>query len=91
MNKKIEEWLNSKGRRHAELKIKTANSLTSYPKQEDVADWAEYFNLDGQLENLIWIFQPKINKTKFIEEIDNKLCELLEEAIMLNKKEIGNA
>ena len=93
MNKKIEEWLNTRGRRFVELKLKTFNSLKSiaYPKEEEVNDWAEFFTLSGQIEILVWAFCPKKNKTKFAKEIGDRLSELEEEAIMLNKTEIGDA
>lgn len=82
MNQKIRLWLESKGRRLAELRAMGGKEYfkkkqdKSKLNQLDGQDWIEFFTLTGEFNALLWAYAPKNNTEAFLKEINQTLLNL---------------
>jgi hypothetical protein len=86
MKNKLREFLDTKGRRIAELKVRGGSKLVILGQSDELSqsEIEEYKTLAIQLDSLIWAFEPKTNKKEYFEEI-KKFFSQIEEPYYIAK------
>lgn len=84
MDKRLDAWLETYGRRLAELKIAGGEEYFAQDENTDRLDnltgnqWIEFFTLVGQLDGLIWALQPEdeIRAKQFRKAVAKRLDKI---------------
>lgn len=71
---KIDQWINTKGKRLMELKVK-GHGIFEAKKHLSEAEFIEFLLLSGQLDAMFWFTMPKKNQSEYYKDIMNKLSE----------------